>query len=169
MESNPYNYVKLNTDGSSLGNPGLARAGGVFRDHVGNWILGYSRNVLFTTSLSVELWALRDGLILATNRRFAKLIVEIDSRIAQLLINAPDNAFHSLGVLISDCRMLLSKLPYVQFVHVFREANSVANQLAKLGPKLDSSFVVMEQCPPELNFCLYHDVIGNQVPRTISV
>ncbi|GKU94254.1 hypothetical protein SLEP1_g7776 [Rubroshorea leprosula] len=61
----PAGFIKLNTDGSANANPGEAGAGGVFRDELGNWLLGFYRNVGFTSSLSAELWALREGLKLA--------------------------------------------------------------------------------------------------------
>ncbi|GLU10925.1 hypothetical protein SLE2022_277010 [Rubroshorea leprosula] len=35
----PPNVIKLNTDGSAKGNPGISAVGGIFRDHHGNWKL----------------------------------------------------------------------------------------------------------------------------------
>ncbi|KAK9274140.1 hypothetical protein L1049_018954 [Liquidambar formosana] len=58
-------WAKLNTDGSSLGNPGPAGAGELIRDHNGQWIVGFIQNVGRSTSMAAELWALRDGLQLA--------------------------------------------------------------------------------------------------------
>ena len=54
-------WVKLNTDGSSLGNPGLAGGGGVIHDIEGAWIMGFVRNIGITSRYIAELWALRDG------------------------------------------------------------------------------------------------------------
>ena len=54
-------WVKLNTDGSSLGNPGLAGGGGVIRDIEGAWIMGFVRNIGITSRYIAELWALGDG------------------------------------------------------------------------------------------------------------
>ena len=36
----PLNWVKLNSDGPSLGNPGQAGGGGLIRDSNGVWIRG---------------------------------------------------------------------------------------------------------------------------------
>lgn len=33
--------VKINTDGASLGNPGVAGAGGLLRDGTGKWLVGF--------------------------------------------------------------------------------------------------------------------------------
>lgn len=37
---------KLNTNGSTKCNPGIGRFGGVFRNHTGDWILGYMKGIL---------------------------------------------------------------------------------------------------------------------------
>ncbi|GKV33503.1 hypothetical protein SLEP1_g42009 [Rubroshorea leprosula] len=105
----PLGFLKLNIDGSAQGNPGMAGAGGIFRDHNGSWIYGYSRRVGFTTSLVAELWAIRDSLDIAVNRGISKLILEIDSKVAELLLKSADHNFHSLGVLIDDCRRLMQE------------------------------------------------------------
>ena len=36
------NWYKLNTDGSSVGNPGKAGGGGLIRNHEGGWVKGFS-------------------------------------------------------------------------------------------------------------------------------
>ncbi|OMO91594.1 hypothetical protein CCACVL1_07070 [Corchorus capsularis] len=66
-------WLKLNSDGSSLGNPRPAGAGGYFRSENGGWILGYARRIDHLTSLQAELWGLRDGLRLAVDKSFTKL------------------------------------------------------------------------------------------------
>jgi len=63
--------VKLNTDGSSMGNPGLVGGGGLIRDENGDWIVGFARNIGITTSFQAELWAIRDGFSLCVDRKFS--------------------------------------------------------------------------------------------------
>ena len=60
-----YLFLKLNTDGSALGNPGLAGAGGVLRDHWGQWISGFSLHVGLAINNMAELAAVRQGLEMA--------------------------------------------------------------------------------------------------------
>ncbi|KAK9995412.1 hypothetical protein SO802_020098 [Lithocarpus litseifolius] len=58
----PDNWLKLNSDGSSLGNPGRAGGGGIIRNSRGEWVSGYARAIGHTSSVAAELWALRDGI-----------------------------------------------------------------------------------------------------------
>lgn len=58
----PEGWVALNVDGSSLGNPGRAGAGGVFRDGVGCWCYSFSTFVGISEILKAELLAMLYGL-----------------------------------------------------------------------------------------------------------
>ena len=55
-------WVKLNTDGSVKGSPGMGGCGGLLHDCHGNWILGFARAIGLTLSIAAKLWAIRDGL-----------------------------------------------------------------------------------------------------------
>ncbi|KAF7801643.1 ribonuclease H [Senna tora] len=54
--------IKINTDGSALGNPGRAGFGGVCRDKNGLWLRGFSGNIGQSTKMMAELAAIRAGL-----------------------------------------------------------------------------------------------------------
>ena len=51
-------WLKLNTDGASMGNPGLAGGGGLLRDEDGSWIGGFARKIGISSSFTTELWAI---------------------------------------------------------------------------------------------------------------
>ena len=51
----PPGFFKLNTDGSAHGNPGMASAGGLLRDHKGAWVGSLNRAIGFTHSMAAEL------------------------------------------------------------------------------------------------------------------
>lgn len=74
-------FIMLNSDGAVKARLGLASVGGLFRNHNGDWIIGYVSRIGVTNSLLAELWGLREGLRLARNREFNKIIVEIDSEV----------------------------------------------------------------------------------------
>ena len=75
----PLNWYKLNSDGSSLGNLGLAGGGGLIWDDKGDWIKGYARVIGTTTSVAIELWALRDGIRLCIALKILAVIIELDA------------------------------------------------------------------------------------------
>ena len=72
-------YSLINTKKSALGNPGRAGGGGLRRNSDGNWVPGFSRGLGCTNSCLAELWALRDGLNLASDIGIENLIFEIDA------------------------------------------------------------------------------------------
>ncbi|KAL0292713.1 UNVERIFIED_CONTAM: putative ribonuclease H protein [Sesamum calycinum] len=71
--------VKLNTDGSSLGNPGLAGAAGINRDSAGHVHLAYQFALGTGTSVLAELTAVWRGLELALTHGLTPLVVEVDA------------------------------------------------------------------------------------------
>ena len=77
----PENWFKLNTDGSSLGNPGRASGGGIIRNFHGDSVCGYARSVVYTTSIVAELWALRDGINMCIDLRLAIVEIELDAKL----------------------------------------------------------------------------------------
>ena len=64
--NHPVDWFKLNSEGAALGNSGKAGRGGLIRDHQGKWVKGYVRHIGFASSIIVEFWALKDGLLLAS-------------------------------------------------------------------------------------------------------
>ncbi|GLT57157.1 hypothetical protein SLA2020_301450 [Shorea laevis] len=163
----PSRFIKLNTDGSVISNSGMAAAGGLFRDHKGNWILGYARNIGRTSCLAAGIWALRDGLQLAVNKGFIRLCIETDSLTAFNLLSKESCTYHPLTALILDCRELLSRIPYADIKHVFRESNMCADFLSKLGHSLSANFAVYDDCPLGLDVYLATDKAGVEYPRYV--
>lgn len=103
-------WVRLNTDGSALGNLGRAGCGSIIRNEHGDWLGGFSRNIGVTTSFIAELWALRDGLILCHNLNFHAIVIHTD---AQAIVEAIKNASYSNHIvmpIVDDCRQLISQL-----------------------------------------------------------
>ncbi|GLT63048.1 hypothetical protein SLA2020_356420 [Shorea laevis] len=158
-------FIKLNTDGSVLGNPGGAASGGLFRDHNGSWIIGFARKIGITNSLAAELWALRDGLALAVTHSYSHLVVETDSSTAfNFMMNTPCIS-HPLSSLILDCRDLLRLIPNVQILHIKRQSNMVADQIARMGHSLQQDFVVLPHCPVNVKLLCILDIMGYEFPR----
>ena len=103
-EKPPRGWAKLNMDGASFGNLGLAGCGGVLLDEHGNWITGFSRSNGITSCFVVELWDLRDGLILCCNLNISSLVVELD---AKVVVDIFHNAIYENNVvspILDDCK-----------------------------------------------------------------
>lgn len=81
---------KLNTDGSSKGNPGQAGFGGVFREERGHWVLGFFGRLTACTSLEAELWGIPQGLEMVKNHATE---VESDSEAVVLMVNVDFGMF----------------------------------------------------------------------------
>ncbi|GLT36867.1 hypothetical protein SLA2020_112150 [Shorea laevis] len=162
----PLPFLKLNTDGSAINNPGKVAGGGLIRDSWGNWILGFSRRIGWSSILVAELWAIRDGLQLAVSRNFSHLLIETDSLSAVNLLSNDSIDNHPLSSLVFDCRDLLRCIPHVKISHVMRESNMAADILAKMGHDLSEDFVVFYSIPqPVVNACIA-DIVGVEFPRT---
>ena len=100
-------FIKLNTDGSSLGNPGLAGARGIFRDFSGNWVSGFSLRLGLASNNIAKLWAIRQGPMLAWDLDFKFNQLETDSTMIISWLTINGNLSPDIVPLISNCRNLM--------------------------------------------------------------
>ena len=103
--------MKLNTTGSASDLLNTAGSGGLIRDDQGNWIEGFLRNIGHTNSFLVEIWALRDGLLLCYHMNLLAIIVELDARALVDALNNPAYANTVLSPLFDDCKQLVTRIP----------------------------------------------------------
>lgn len=129
--------VKLNCDGAvgCLGE--IAAAGGILRDHLGGFILGFASGLGECSVVEAEIHAIQMGIKLANLKRIRKMIIETDSLDAVRLIKEGCSSLHPLFSLISDVQDMLRSDQELSLNHIFREANSVADCFAKSGLMLD--------------------------------
>uniref|UniRef100_A0A2C9U0T0 RNase H type-1 domain-containing protein n=1 Tax=Manihot esculenta TaxID=3983 RepID=A0A2C9U0T0_MANES len=144
----PQGWVKLNVDGSCLGNPGPASIGGLLRDTSSNWLCGFGLNIGEMSILNAEIIGISIGLQLAWSMGFRRVIAESDSLEAVRLINEKDISAHPLGHLIQDCRTLLSLDWCCSLSHVYRERNFSADSLAKQSHGLKIQELTIWDSPP---------------------
>ena len=103
----------MNSDGSSLGNPGLAGGGGIIRDSARNWVKGYAQAIGVTTSVAAELWALRDGIRLCIALNLPAVEIELDAKVVVDLVTSNSSSLNSTDVIVTDCKKGLKKIPLV--------------------------------------------------------
>ena len=66
-EKPPAGWKKLNTNGSSIDNLTRVSCGSFIRDKHGGWVVGFVKHIGSTNNFVVELWGLRDRLVLCYN------------------------------------------------------------------------------------------------------
>ncbi|OIT03423.1 hypothetical protein A4A49_57577, partial [Nicotiana attenuata] len=139
------NFYKLNIDGLCVGKPGVGVIGGVFRDDRGHWILGFNMRIDHATNIYMEILALLHGVKLALTKKLFPLVTETDCLELINLLKYNNCLYQNL---IDDCRYLLRKVNDPQLKHVFREANGVADLLAKNGCSLDTFCILQTYALP---------------------
>lgn len=153
-------WFRLNTDDSALGNPGKAGGGGIIRDDQGNWVAGFSRNIGFSSSFIAELWALRDGLSLCKSLNLNAVDIQIDAKAIVALLADPSYSNSFAMPIVDDCKQLFSLIPHVRIKHCYREANSYADCLARIGSSQSSVFILYNDPPVDLEELLSSDLAG---------
>ena len=96
------------------------------RDEHGNWVASFTRHVGATNSFAVELWGLRDGLMLCCSLNIPYLIVEIDAKVVVDVLQNYDYVNHVISPILDDCKQLMTRFQQVQVKHCYRCANLTA-------------------------------------------
>ena len=164
----PMQWVKLNSDGSSMGNPGRASGGGIIRNAEGKWIKGYARAIGNTTSVAAELWALRDGIQLCLELNLLAVIIELDVMLVVNLLRSTNHNPNGNNNLFADCREGLVRIPRVKLQHCYREANKCADALARRGALLSCNFLVFYSPPADVTLLLSLDNAGFLYERSVA-
>ena len=139
------NWIKLNVDGASKGNPGLAGGGGVLRSHRGDWIKGFAANFGVCSSMKAELLALLQGLQLARNLGISRLEVHMDSKVVVDTLTGTTKSNQLYYFTLKHCKALLHDSSWsIKLHHCYRESNRAADRLANLGVEQSTPFVLFE-------------------------
>ena len=157
----PNGAVKLNVDGSSRGNPGLAGYGGIIRGDQGQWIVGFQGSLGTASNLKEELMALCQGLRLAWSRGYRYVMCESDSTEVTRLIQSTVDVHHLHHAILADIQEYIHREWQMSICHVMREANNCADFLARAGlSQQDRDFVIWEEPPAALRPLLRADYMG---------
>lgn len=118
-------------DGASRGNPGAAAAAAIVLDAGGNE-LGRSQIYLGTdTNNAAEYQGLRLGLLLADQLGKRRIACRLDSELVVKQMRGEYRIRNQrLGAIAHTVRELCARFDQVDFVHVRRAGNSVADGLA---------------------------------------
>jgi len=162
-------WVKVNTDGASRGNPGLASAGGVLRDCTGAWCGGFSLNIGRCSAPQAELWGVYYGLYFAWEKKVPRVELEVDSEVIVGFLKTGISDSHPLSFLVRLCHGFLQKDWLVRIVHVYREANRLADGLANYAFSLSLGFHSFDLVPDAMSSLLREDTLGSTRPRRVRL
>ncbi|KAK4284609.1 hypothetical protein QN277_001415 [Acacia crassicarpa] len=141
----PSDWMKLNVDGAVALSSSRAGCGGLLRDSGGVWYCGFSKELGTCDAFTAEQWAMIEGLTLSWDLGIRKLILESDALdLVQLLA---EEASTSVNLLLLRIKELLQREWQVQVRYIPRQANGVADVLAKDGIN-HSAF--LNDCPGSL-------------------
>ncbi|KAA8519533.1 hypothetical protein F0562_013843 [Nyssa sinensis] len=143
------------------GNLGPAEYGVAARDNTGKWIWSVYGNIGSCNSLNAELWAIREGLLTAVDKRINKIMVESDCSAAIDLIKTTLTVNPQHNTLIEDSPNLAKGFEPCTFMHTLRETNRCTDALANLEILTNLERVVTDVpfAPSDLAFgfgCLWH-------------
>jgi len=72
-------------------------------------VAGFSRRIRISNSFVVELWCLRDGLILRCNLNIISIVVELDAKAIVDVFHKPDYKNNVVSPILDDCKQLISR------------------------------------------------------------
>ncbi|PKI73727.1 hypothetical protein CRG98_005876 [Punica granatum] len=166
-EPPPDGFHKLNSDGCSKGNPGIAEEWGLIRDSLSRWVRDYQMNLGSIRSLAAELKALRQGLIVTQQCGVRCLIVELDAKLILSWVWG-NSSNKVLTNLIDDCRTLCCNFEAIIPRHNYRDAKKCADHLTNLGVELPHELVILPHPPSSIRKLLLEDLMGHTTPRFVS-
>ena len=110
-----------------------------------------TQKVLFPHSVpSIEAWAVKRAIQFVLEIGLTEAEFEGDSQIIVSALNNSHPSLASYGLLITDAKVLASKLQNFSFSHVKRQGNQLAHALARKALSCNSLEVWMESVPPDL-------------------
>ena len=154
-------FIKLNIDGSSLDNPGIAGAGNLLRDSSRVWISFFALNMGIMTNNMAELGTVRQGLMLAWDLGFKFIQLEIDSMIVLSQLTKENSNFPpDVFPLLCYCRSLMVQAWKVQVHYIYREANACVDALVRRGNHQYQVLTIYDTCPSFVQLCFVRNMVG---------
>ncbi|KAF9607244.1 hypothetical protein IFM89_033451 [Coptis chinensis] len=111
----PKDWFKLHTDGSSLGNHAAARAGCLFRDENGKFIMAIATPIAFSSAFLAKAIALKMGIKATKALNLTNVMVETDCRMLHEFVTK--NSYQIPAIAIDngnsrncECRKLCAEM-----------------------------------------------------------
>jgi ribonuclease HI len=160
-------WVCLNVDGALR--DGVIGCGGAIRGSDGEWINGFSKLIGRGDVYVAELWGVLEGIGMARRMNFSRVEVRIDSKeVVNDIMHHNSSRMCGKALVDKICQML--KMDWdVVVKHTYREANRLADALAKHSFSVKDEVCFFQDCPQFCKHQLDADVKGIVSPRSVSV
>jgi ribonuclease HI len=123
---------KVNYDGAVFKETNEAGIGVIVRDSFGLVMASLTQKVRFPHSVpSIEAWAVKRSIQFVLEIGLTEAEFEGDSQTIVAALNDPKPSLAPFGLLITDAKVLASKLQSYSFSHVKRQGNQLAHALAR--------------------------------------
>nr|XP_010315780.1 uncharacterized protein LOC104644285 [Solanum lycopersicum] len=144
-------WIKVNTDGSAINNPGKMGVGGILRDKSDRLVMALTTPLGEGTNNKAELEAVILGLTWALELGYKNIILELVSQLVVHWILKEAAPQWSIITQLGRLQNLISQTQNFKCLHVFREANWVADALSKHSHKTTTPQVYfnIQQMPKE--------------------
>ena len=127
----------LNTDGSCLQENGKIGGGGILRDNQGSIIFAFASPFAFGTNNIAKLKAALYGLEWCEQHGYKDIVLEIDSELLSKWISNTIQIPWICQQYAQHIHQITKKLHHFQCQHIYREANSTADFLAKWSHNIE--------------------------------
>ena len=125
--------------------------GGIARSHENGFVFAWSANLGFCLIVLVELWAVYLGLYIGHQIGLKNVILELDFMSVHSLVTQDVQVLHTYSLLIRVVKSLVEEHDWdVEIRHVFREANTCVDKLARYGRSVPIGIVSFDRLPLRL-------------------
>ncbi|XP_019235632.1 PREDICTED: uncharacterized protein LOC109215963 [Nicotiana attenuata] len=160
-------FVKINSDGSAMTNPGKIGGGVIIRDQQGHFIHAMTFPLGEGTNNYAETEAARIGVQWCLDNGIPRVHLEADFALLVRWLTEDNDSPWVLKQKISHLRLLCSQFEGFKASHVYREANCPADSLLKLSQDLNTltNFTTASSLPPHIRGQVLHDQLGTPAFR----
>ncbi|VAI55049.1 hypothetical protein VPH35_109687 [Triticum aestivum] len=155
----PRGWVKVNVDASFSAETMSCAVGAIARDDRGEFIAAAAWFIPHViTAESAEIQAIRNGAWLAQHIGCNSLILESDNLNAVQAFDQQETYNGNDAVVVMDGKQTCTDFAAVSYLHCFREANEVADLLAKHSSLSRSSHLWEDSTPDFISHAIINDL-----------
>ncbi|KAL0014406.1 hypothetical protein SO802_001475 [Lithocarpus litseifolius] len=106
---------------------------------------------------------------MACSLNISSLIVELDAKCIVDALGNPDYVNNAVSPILDDCRLLVTRIPQIQFKHCYHQANRCADSLARMSCYLEVDFSFLSSPPVDILSVFEDDCNGVLCSRLCSI